>query len=100
MRYYIILVILIITATSFEQTSNYPFQKIAPAALRSDFQTLRDSLEKLHPGLYRYKSKTFINHVFDSCYAAIRDSMTTVNFYALTSFAIASFDDGHSNCRL
>jgi hypothetical protein len=68
--------------------------------LKQDFKMLRDSLEKLHPGLYRYKSKAYMDHVFDSCYATIQDSMAITTFYALTSFVIASFDDGHTNCRL
>ena len=61
---------------------------------------LRDSLEKMHPGIYRYKAKKEIDHVFDSCVASIHDSMSIGEFYALTSFAIASMEDGHSNCRL
>jgi hypothetical protein len=75
-------------------------QKIAPDALRSDFLLLRDSLQKRHPSLYRFNSKAAIDHIFDSCQASIRDSMTVGQFYLLTSFVIASIGDGHANCRL
>jgi len=76
------------------------FQKISPDALRSDFLLLRDSLQKRHPSLYRFNSQATIEHIFDSCQAAIKDSMTVGEFYSLTSFVIASIGDGHANCRL
>lgn len=81
------------------QSDNYSV-KIAPAALKSDFMLFRDTLQKVHPGLYRYNSKATIDHIFDSCFATIRDSMPVTDFYALTSFAMAAIGDGHANCRL
>jgi len=96
----ILIIIVVTTISCFSQVVNYNQQKIAPAALRSDFMLLRDTLQKVHPGIYRYKTKAEVNHVFDSCYATIKDSMTVPGFYALTKFTIAAFEDGHSNCRL
>jgi hypothetical protein len=95
-----LIAITIITINCFSQDVNYRQQKIAPAALKSDFMLLRDTLQKVHPGLYRYKTKSQMNWVFDSCYASIKDSMTVPDFYALIKFAIAAFEDGHSNCHL
>jgi hypothetical protein len=94
-----ILIVCVFSTCSLAQPVDC-FQKIAPDALRSDFLLLRDSLQKKHPSLYRFNSKATIDHVFDSCLAAIRDSMTVGEFYTLTSFAIASIGDGHANCRL
>lgn len=74
--------------------------RIPPTLLRQDLLVLRDTLQKIHPGLYRYKSKAEMDHLFDSCLASIQDSMTVTGFYALTSFVIASMEDGHTNCRL
>lgn len=82
------------------QAENSSSVKIAPDALRTDFLLLRDTLQKIHPGIYRYKSKATVNKTFDSCFAAITDSMTVTDFYALTSFFVASIEDGHTNCRL
>jgi len=75
-------------------------QKIASQDLKTDFALLRDTLQKIHPGIYRYKSKQEIDHIFDSCYASIKDSMRITEFFALINFAIASMEDGHSNCRM
>ena len=84
----------------FAQSADESFKKIPPALLRQDFLVLRDTLQKIHPSLYRYNRKAAVDHVFDSCFAAIRDSMPVTDFYALTSFAIAAIEDGHANCRL
>jgi hypothetical protein len=61
---------------------------------------MRDTLQKVHAGLYRYKSKAAIDKIFDSCYASIVDSMTVYDFYVLTRFVLATIEDGHTNCRL
>lgn len=96
----ILIAIVITTINCFSQDVNYREQKIAPAALRNDFMLLRDTLQKVHPGIYRYKTKAEISRVFDSCNASIKDSMTVADFYALIKFTIAAFEDGHSNARL
>lgn len=57
-------------------------------------------MQKIHPGIYRYQSKVAIDHIFDSSFSSIRDSMTVPEFYAMTSFIIASMGDGHTNCKL
>ncbi|MEP6746657.1 MAG: S41 family peptidase [Bacteroidota bacterium] len=80
--------------------SNPAVAKIAPSALREDFMLLRDTLQKSHPALYRYNSKAGIDHIFDSCLAAIKDSMPLTDFYLLTSYAMAAIGDGHAHCRL
>src|SRR6266536_5214593 len=90
----------IITTCLFAQSDNYQFKKIAPVLLRQDFSLLRDTMQKIHPGLYVYKSKVTIDRMFDTCFSTIKDSMTVTDFYALTRFVIASIGDGHTNCRL
>jgi len=90
-------IVIAITATA--QTSDI-FKKIPPNLLRQDFLLMRDTLQKVHAGLYRYKSKAEMDRVFDSCFATINDSMPVTDFYALTSYVIAAVEDGHSNCKL
>jgi Peptidase family S41 len=82
------------------QSANETFQKIPPSLLRQDFLMLKDTLQKLHPGLYRYQNKDTMDHIFDSCFATIQDSMAVTDFYALVRYVIASIEDGHSNCML
>jgi len=94
------LCISIIAISSSAQTVNYFPQELSPALLKTDFSLLRDTLQKIHPGIYRYQSKETLDRLFDSCFLTIRHSMTVTDFYALTSFVIASLGDGHTNCKL
>ena len=95
-----VICLLILATGAFAQTPAYQPTRLAPEILRSDFLLLRDTLQKEHAGLYRYKNKAALDRVFDSCVATIRDSMTIPQFYALTRFALAAIEDGHTNCRL
>ena len=88
------------TVVSHSQIHDYTPEKIAATALKSDFLLLRDTLQKTHPAMYRYNSKKYVDHIFDSCYAAISDSMSQTDFLAVTRFAIAAIGDGHANCKL
>ncbi|HEX9509513.1 MAG TPA: S41 family peptidase [Puia sp.] len=90
----------LLAAETLAQTPDFQLPKMAPDALKSDFLLLRDTLQKVHAGLYRYKSKAALDPVFDSCLATIQDSMTVPDFYALTRFALAAIEDGHTNCKL
>src|SRR5579871_1345326 len=100
-RRLVCVVLLGISALSCFSQTEHPSSAFIPGTLlKKDFLLLRDTLEKSHPGMYRYKTKKEIDHVFDSCYASIKDSMSMIGFYKLTRFAIASIEDGHSNCKL
>ncbi|OQP59431.1 hypothetical protein A3860_37890 [Niastella vici] len=94
------LCVYVLITNCFAQDTLYQLPKISAAALKADFLLLRDTLQKIHPGIYRYKSSAFISHRFDSCYNSIQDSMTVPEFFMLTNFAIAAMEDGHSNCRM
>jgi len=94
------LCVYVLTTNCFAQNTTYLPPKISAAALKTDFLLLRDTLQKIHPGIYRYNSSAFISHIFDSCYNSIHDSMTVPQFFMLTNFAIAAMEDGHSNSRM
>jgi hypothetical protein len=101
MKHFILsIAITLIASVSFCQSNNYRPKKIAAADLKNDLLFLQDTLQKIHPGLYRYKSKSAINNLFDSARILIGDSMPAVKFYILTSRVIAGIEDGHTNCRL
>lgn len=81
------------------QSDLHYFQKIPRALLQQDFQLLRDTLQKSHPGLYRYRTKTEMGHLLDSCYEHIPDSETVLQFYIRVAYVIAAIGDGHTNCN-
>ncbi|HSZ84888.1 MAG TPA: S41 family peptidase [Puia sp.] len=96
---FIFLLIWVAGIKSFSQADNLS-KKINPDLLKQDFTMLRDSLQILHAGLYRYKSKKEIDLLFDSCYKTLDQPMSEAEFFRLTSFAIGAIEDGHTNCRL
>lgn len=96
----VVVFILISSFGASGQPVNPELKKMSAAELRSDFLLLRDTMQKIHPAMYRYASKQSIDHIFDSCYASIQDSMSLINFYLLTRFAVASIGDGHANSKL
>lgn len=73
-------------------------KKIAPELLKQDFQVLRDSLQSLHAGLYRYKTGIKMNAIFDSCYTHLDQPMTETDFFAVVSGLVSSIEDGHTEC--
>ena len=95
-----LLLCIAMSVSAFTQPANDVFKKIPPQLLRQDFAVLKDTLQKIHAGLYRYRSKPEINRIFDSCLASIVDTMSISDFYALASHALAAIEDGHTNCRL
>ena len=69
---------------------------LAPALLKEDFKFFREALEKEHGGLYRYKSKTAIDKLFDSIYSQLNRPMAQLEFGKSVLFMISSLQDGHT----
>src|ERR1700743_3081197 len=85
--------------TAGAQTPDKEWQKYPPAALKKDFLLLKDTLEKTHPGLYRYKSNEVMDALFDSCYRSIQDSMTLYEFFRIVCVITSAIGDGHADCE-
>ena len=68
------------------QPVNPSLKKMSSVELRSGFLLLRDTMQKIHPAMYRYASKQSIDHIFDSCYASIQDSIAFNQF--LTAYKV------------
>jgi len=82
------------------QTISDSLIKIDPESLKQDLTVFRDSLQKLHPGLYRYQNKESLTKKFDSCYATLNEQMTVIEYYKVISFFISAIEDGHTSCFL
>jgi hypothetical protein len=84
----------------FAQSTIEPSAKIEPALLKQDFTQLKDSLQNLHPGLYRYKSKAETDKLFELDYRKLDQALTEVDFFAIVSHFISNMEDGHTECFL
>jgi hypothetical protein len=75
-----------------------PSTRIAPEALKQDFDLLRDILERFHPSLYWYTSKDSMDMAFDQARAAIKDSITDTEFgFRILAPAITRIRCGHTS---
>jgi len=77
---------LMLIIKSYGQSPINHIQKIPPELLKKDLVLLKDSLQNLHPGLFRYKSEKEINTVFDNCYNQLDHSMTETGFFTIISY--------------
>lgn len=65
---------------------------------RNDLMFLKKSLEENYPSLYRFKSKTFINKLFDNCIQEIDSNTTEQDFYKILKLILSNIEDGHLSC--
>ena len=82
------------------QSQNDYSKKIPPELLKQDFKVLRDSLQGLHAGLYRYKTEAEMNAMFDWCDKQLDHPMTGPDFFVIVSRLVSSIEDGHTECFL
>lgn len=88
-------------ACSVSRKTYSPIKKFSPTELRSDFDILRDVLEKFHPSLYAYTPKRTIDLAFDRYRNAISDSMTEQQFaFHIVSPVITQIRCGHTTISL
>jgi hypothetical protein len=73
---------------------------IEPALLQADFKVFREALEKHHAGLYRFKSKQFMDKLLDSCSKAITRPMTQLEFGKTVLWVISALEDGHTGSNV
>ncbi|MBX7180509.1 MAG: hypothetical protein K1X82_00225 [Bacteroidia bacterium] len=71
-------------------------QTISAEGLKSDFQHLRQQLEKTHPGLYLYTSRERLDFVFDSLMNSFNQSLTDQQFYSTICVLQQEIKDGHT----
>ncbi|WP_395066138.1 S41 family peptidase [Flavobacterium sp.] len=94
------IVFIINVTTSFGQSVTDNTEKSKEDSFRKDFSVFRDSLQQVHPALYRYRTQKEMNRLFDSCYDSINNNMTDMQFYMLCKFMVRMVDDGHLLCNL
>lgn len=85
---------------AYGQAKNDYSKKIAPELLRQDFLLLRDSLQNLHAGLYRYKTEAEMNEIFERNSKKLDHAISETDFFAIVSNTISSIEDGHTECFL
>ena len=71
---------------------------LKPAQYKADLLFLKQQLQTTYPSLYRFNSETAINKLFDSCYNAIGERTTDIDFYGSIKYIVSYIGDGHLGC--
>ncbi|MFL9484259.1 S41 family peptidase [Chitinophagaceae bacterium LWZ2-11] len=85
---------------TFAQNNPDPAQKIAPELLQQDYRLFRDTLQKLHAGLYRYQSKKKLDKLFNKDSIQIDRPLSKIAFFNIIKGMISNIEDGHSDAFL
>ncbi|MEZ5345569.1 MAG: S41 family peptidase [Pyrinomonadaceae bacterium] len=72
-----------------------PEETLTKPEMLADYKILRDALEEVHGGLYRFVKKERLDRIFDDYEAEIDGSKTKLEFIALLSRMLTEVRDGH-----
>ena len=96
-RCLLLLTFLFRTQIGQPQTRPYdPSQRYAAKALKADLRFVHNNLEKRHPGLYRYMTKSALDRFFDSVEHVITGPMTAQEFFRLLTLLHSRIRNGHT----
>lgn len=65
---------------------------------RNDLIFLKKTFEKNYPSLYRFKSKAFINKLFDECVQQVNNNTSERDFFKTLKMILSNIEDGHLSC--
>jgi len=92
----ILISFLIVGCTSVKRSNSRLAEKRPVNELHSDIDFLHRKLEKYHPQLYLYISKSELDYKFDSLRSIITEPLTSREFYYKVAPLVASIKQGHS----
>lgn len=92
-----LLFIIFYSNTSFAQSDTIFTKVFSVEELHEDLNYWRDRLEKKLPILYLYKSKSEVDHKFDSIHNAIDHPMNELEFYKMLTPLTSYIQDGHNS---
>lgn len=75
-------------------------ESFSPQQLQEDLQIAKRVLEEAHGGMYRYRSKAYIDQQFVDAQAALSHSNDALGFHRLLKPTIASIACGHTTALL
>lgn len=95
-RIILTIIFIVVQFQLLAQTPYNPQKKFEVEQLQKDFKVLRNVLEGVHPGLYRYSNKETIDSLFNSAYNQIISPMTEIEFYRIINRMVTAFRDEHT----
>src|ERR1700753_3997610 len=90
--------LLSIVFTEANAQDAYDNRVLTPVQMQQDFDTLRHTLEKTHPGLYKHVDKATMQHKMDSLRAFLNRPMSFYRFYQVIATLITDVKCEHTSC--
>jgi C-terminal processing protease CtpA/Prc len=104
LKHCLLIIFTVIYGTHYAQKApDFSFdvnKKFSIAQLKQDIMVLKDSLEMLHPALYRYTPKQSFDSLFQAAYMRINKPMALSEFYGIVTPLIGSVGDIHSSIEM
>jgi hypothetical protein len=92
-KYFLGFLLLVSVLTAHSQVR--PGQTLTPEQLQADFARFRTALHEVHPSMYRYKPKAYIDSLFTATAAGLNRPMTQHAFYVAMTPLLVALRDGH-----
>ncbi|MBN8878154.1 MAG: hypothetical protein J0I32_11450 [Sphingobacteriales bacterium] len=99
-RIYITCIALFMLFIHYPLSAQQKLSELEPVSLQQDFAFFRDALQQEHAGLYRYKSKTVLDNLFDSCFSELNHPMSQFEFAKSIMFVVSAIEDGHTGTNI
>ncbi|MBA4853142.1 S41 family peptidase [Emticicia sp. BO119] len=74
-------------------------QTFSVEEVREDMAVLKRKFEKLHPGMYYYKSKEVYEKLYDSLYNSLTQPLSYLEAYKVLAHLVTAVEDGHTGIR-
>jgi hypothetical protein len=85
-----------VTRASGADTAAYPLRTLSPSQAQADVALLRRALELIHPGLYRYTSKSKVDAAFGRLEAEAKVPMTDLDMWRDVALLLAEIHCDHT----
>ena len=76
--------------------TSFAAKELTVAQTQADFDLMRHALEEAHPGLYRYSTKSEMDHLFDAQRAKLSRPMSKTQFEVVVAKTLACIRCGHT----
>src|SRR6218665_3859428 len=94
MKQLLILLFFFISFCSHAQKQTFSVEEV-----RKDMSVLKRKFEKLHPGMYYYKSKEEYERLYDSLYNSLTQPLSYLEAYKVLAQLVTAVEDGHTGMR-
>ncbi len=94
MKQSLILLFFFICTCSHAQKQTFSVEEV-----RKDMAVLKRKFEKLHPGMYHYKSKQDYERLYDSLYNSLSQPLNYLDAFKVLARLVTAVEDGHTGIR-